>query len=233
MSLKINEDTYIYPPRPEGAVPRGDHSIFEDLGWVAQFKYNDTRCLIKFCSDGRIQLWNRHAEMMRTYHTPITLQEQLEQIRDKLGPGYHLLDGGLLDQKHASIKNTIVIWDIIVKNGEHLTGTTYQERYDQLQDFTTGLAWIYDDDHRETCYAIGQQITKDIFLPTNWEPKNWERCWRLIDSINEPWLTQGNGPVLEGLLFKDPEGTLSHGFREKNNSNWLARSRVETGRHRF
>lgn len=229
-----NENTYIYPPRPEGAIPRGDHSIFEDLGWIAQYKYNDTRCLIKFRTDGRIQLWNRHAEMIKAYHTPIQLQEQLEQLRDQLGPGHHLLDGGLLDKKHPSIKNTIVIWDILVQNGKHLIGTTYQDRYDKLQEFTTGLAWVYADDHRETCYTIGSKISDDIFIPTNWQPNDWERCWRTIDNINHPYLNTGSaGPVLEGLVFKDPTGTLSHGFREKNNSDWLARSRVTTGRHRF
>lgn len=233
MPLTVNENTYIYPPRPEGALPRGDHSIFADLGWIAQYKYNDTRCLIKFRTDGRIQLWNRHAEIIQGYNAPIELQEQLEQIRAQLGPGYHLLDGGLLDKKHPSIKNTIVIWDILVQNGEHLIGTTYQERYDKLTDLTTGLAWVYSDDHRETCYAIGSQITQDIFTPTCWEPKNWNKCWSLIDSINHPWLNKGNGPVLEGIMMKDPTGTLGHGFREKNNSEWQMRSRITTGRHRF
>lgn len=231
MSITAKEARYIFPPRPDGAIPRTDNEIFRDLDWVAQYKYNDTRCLIKLLESGEIQLWNRHAERMRTYHTPLDLQEQLEALRTRedLGiRGYCLFDGGLLDQKHRAIKNTIVIWDILVLDGEHLIGTTYRHRYNKVHALCSGESYKYSG-HR-----LGNKITQDIFVPDLLTPGEWNDAWKTVDEINEPYLSTGEaGPLLEGLVYKDPEAELEFGFKEKNNSSWQARSRVETGRHRF
>jgi len=226
MTITAKETGYIWPPRAEGATKRGDYAIFESRGWIAQYKYSDTRSLIKCKADGRIELWNRHAERAK-YHTPLQLQEQLEQIHNTLGPGYHLLDGGLLDQKHKAIKNTIAICDTPVKDSEHLIGTTYKHRYNIIQTLTTNEPYTFNNHH------LGQQITQDILTPINYGPNDWEQCWNIIDTINTPYLAEGCGPLIEGLVFKDPNGELEFGFSEKNNASWMCRSRVETGRHRF
>ena len=55
----------------------------------------------------------------------------------------------------------------------------------------------------------------------------------MIQKINQPFDQAGIGPLLEGLVFKDPNGRLQMGWQEKNNSDWMARSRVTTGRHAF
>jgi hypothetical protein len=38
---------------------------------------------------------------------------------------------------------------------------------------------------------------------------------------------------LEGLMLKDFGGLLERAWSERNNSGWLVRSRVSTGRHMF
>lgn len=223
--INTQEDKYIYPPRPESAIPRNGNQIFADLDWIAQFKYNDTRCLIKIKADGRIELWNRHAERIKGYHPPLHLQEQLQYLRERT-KGYCLLDGGLLDKKHKAIKNTIVIWDILVIDGQHQLGTTYQERYNIIKQLTNGKPYTWQD------HTLGQQITEDILIPDNLKAPQWPQAWETIDQINDQYQNQA-GPLIEGLVYKDPTGKLETGFREKNNSKWLCRSRVETGRHKF
>lgn len=225
--MQVTEERYIYPPRPQTAIPRGDYGLLTELGWIAQFKYNDTRCMIKYRENNSTQLWNRHAEMMRTFAANDELQEQLETIQQRLGKGYHLLDGGLLHQKHASIKNTLVIWDILVHNGQQLLGTTYQERYNIINNLQEGKPYTYQE------ITIGNKITTDIFIPQNFPPQQWDNCWKEIDKINQPFIKQGIGPAIEGLVFKDPNGILKPGFQEKNNGDWQVRSRVTTGRHQF
>jgi len=225
--MLVKEERYIFPPRAQTALPRGDYGIFSELGWIAQYKYNDTRCMIKYSNTKPTQLWNRHAEMMRTFAANDELQEQLTHIQEQLGPGYHLLDGGLLHQKHASIKNTIVIWDILVHNGQHLLGTTYQERYKIIETLQQNKPYLYGE------FTIGNQITPNVFIPQNHQHNTWDQCWQEIDKINEPFLKQNVGPVIEGLMFKDPNGILKPGFNEKNNGEWQVRSRITTGRHVF
>lgn len=227
-----NEQHYIYPPRPQDALPRGDHEIFAQLDWIAQLKFNDSRCLIKILGDGRIQLWSRHAERLK-YFPPIQLQEQLETLKrltkERLGnDGYCLFDGGLLHNKHKAIKDTLVIWDVLVLDGEHLVGTDYAHRYTMLEKLYGNEQFYYKD------YRLGNEITENIFYPDIIPPQSWENTWNTIDEINEPFLsTNTAGPLIEGLVFKDPDGLLEPGYRQNNNSGWLARSRVKTNRHIF
>lgn len=238
--MKIKTDQYIFPPRPQTAIPRDDLETFATLDWIAQLKYNDSRCLVKYLPDGTIELWNRHAERFRTYTAPDSLIEELHEVAETLGlklGKLHLLDGGLLDQKHVAIKDTIVIWDILVRDGEHLLGTTYQERYEMLRSTPYGdryQKWTFDD------FNLGIKFTTNIFMPENYDHEDWNKLWTLVDEINAPYTHGKPGdpdyeikPIIEGIVLKDPEGTLSLGFKERNNEDWMVRSRVQTGRHRF
>ena len=236
--IKAKTEQYIYPPRSQDAIPRKDTEIFSTLGWIAQYKYNDTHALIKYCPNGKIELWNRHAERFRKYTTPDWLLEQLEELGQKINhiPGnLTILDGGLLDQKHKAIKDTIVIWDMLVLNNEYLIGTEYANRLSTIhQNATDNQTWNYKDT------PFGYKISNDILTPMNINPQDWETAWETIDTINKPF-TIGQPtdpdyqchPVLEGLVFKDPQGQLEPGFSAKNNDSWMIRSRVKTGRHNF
>jgi hypothetical protein len=240
--LTVTPDQYIFPPRSQDAIPRADTEVFKALDWIAQLKYNDSHALIKYCADGEIQLWNRHAERFRTYYPPAELIEELRMIGDRLGvePGaVTILDGGLLDQKHQAIKDTIVLWDILVHNNQHLLGTTLDSRYVQLFAAATTDPWIYEHP-KHAPQEFGLKFTPNVFIPRNWEPCMWDHMWELVATVNAPF-THGTPkdtnyeikPVLEGLVFKDPLGVLEMGFKEKNNDSWMMRSRVPTGRHAF
>ena len=234
--MKVKPDQYIYPPRPDKAIPRDQTAILGDMGWLAQLKFNDTRCLIKLLPNGTSELWNRHGEKIRAYTCPDWLQSQIEEVRNQLGlakDSYHLLDGGLLDQKHRAIKDTIVIWDILVRDGEHLLGTTYLDRYQSIAK-TAETPWHYTNEHHSNKFGLtwDKETTPNILLPELWPPQTWNDLWDMIHETNKPF--EGIcGPLLEGLVFKNPKGTLGMGFTEKNNKDWIMRSRVTTGRHTF
>lgn len=264
--LAVKETQYIFPPRSQDAIPLEDACLFADLGWEAQLKYNDSRCLVKFKSGGIPELWNRHAERFRTYTAPDWLLGQLEAVHEKLGLSkneWSLLDGGLLDSKHVAIKDTIVIWDILVRDGQHLLGTTYKDRYEWVHERLTGghvhqTTWWYTNPQRPNAHdplPFGAKVLDNIILPVNYKGNRspsadndgnpsgdaWRAIWeQIVNVANAPYTIGKPGdrnydikPVLEGLVFKDPNGKLEMGYKEKNNSKWMVRSRVETGRHRF
>lgn len=243
MPVKASHTSYIFPPRPTDAIPKEDTDTWGRLGWVAQYKFNDARCLIKYTPDGAIELWGRHAEKFRNYHTPDFLRDELATLRDRLGlqtNEYSLLDGGLLDFKHESIRDTIVIWDILVQNGQHLLGTEYITRYKTLIDAQCEWAgnpphlWMYHPPHgKHPDINFGRACSEHIFIPENWAYKDWPTLWDTVDMVNTPYFAVGKGPVLEGMVIKDPKGTLQRGWQEKNNGDWMTRSRVTTGRHKF
>lgn len=238
--LPARAANYIFPPRAQDAIPLSEATIFANLGWIAQYKYNDSRTLIKYQPDQPPELWNRHGEKFRNYHAPQHLIDQLEQVHHKLGlskTSWSLLDGGTLNDKHSAIKNTIVIWDILVLDGTHLLGSTYQSRYDFLEGNLTQSpqpaeepTWTFNG------YDLGLKITDDILMPRNYNGGQggelWTAIWKeVIEEVNKPYAK--TSPLLEGLMFKDPAGKLERGMKEKNNSAWQCRSRVQTGRHLF
>lgn len=251
--LPVSPTNYIFPPRAQDTIPISETGIFAQLGWIAQLKYNDSRTLIKYQPGEPPELWNRHGEKFRTYKTPDTLTQQLEHIHQKLGlskTSWSLLDGGVLDQKHNAIKNTIVIWDILVMDGLHLLGSTYQDRYNFLQGkLDTGTPWMFKD------FDFGRKITDNTLMPRNYtgniagtatndgNPQGdaWHVLWKeVINTANQPYTTGKPGdknydckPILEGLVFKNGDGKLTRGMKEKNNSEWMVKSRVQTGRHLF
>lgn len=224
----IATDKYIYPPRPKTSLPYGETGFFKQMGWVAQYKYNGSRCIIKHLPNGKIELWNRHAERFRTYNAPTWLQDQIKNSLYKLGlnpNGYHVLDAELLDQKHAAIKDTIAIWDVLVRDGEYLLGTTYNERHTSLHNMIScEERWVYQS------YDFGIKLDENVFFVTNLEASQWDGAWETVLEVNKPF---GDRPLLEGLVIKDPNGVLERGWKEANNGEWLVRCRVKTGRHNF
>jgi hypothetical protein len=242
-SMKVQDTQYIFPPRAQDAIPLSDAGLFAELGWIAQLKYNDSRCLIKYLPNGSIELWNRHAERFRDYEPPTWLLDQLDTVAQRLNlsrTSWTLLDGGLIHAKHAAIKHTIVIWDILVLDGQHLLGSTYGDRYNHLtSQLATASPFLYSG---KGCadLNIGIKIADNILMPSN-HPDNWPGIWEnVIERANAFWTIGKPGdknydikPLIEGLVFKDLDGKLEMGYKEKNNSKWMCRSRVETGRHRF
>lgn len=261
-AVVVSEDHYIFPPRTKDSTPRSELAIYASLGWQAQLKYNDSHALIKYKSDGSVELWNRHAERFRTYTAPDWLLEQLNSLRPRLRlqPGtWTLLDGGVLDHKHVAIRDTIVIWDVLVYNGQHLVGTTYQHRYNLLFDHLIGnggngaaqaTPWFYVTP-KGVSHDFGTKIHDNLLMPRNYDgildpakpvPGDaWDALWTgFIDVVNTPWTIGKPGdrnydckPLIEGLVVKNMQGKLKMGFKEANNQDWLIKSRVQTGRHRF
>jgi len=81
-------------------------------------------------------------------------------------------------------------------------------------------------------HRLGTSYTPNIFHPEYHPATIWPDLWEMIDTINKEYKNIC-GPLLDGLVFKNPQGILGMGITEKNNSNWLMRSRVTTGRHTF
>lgn len=235
-------ENYIFPPRTTNVVQRESTTMFAELGWIAQYKYNDSRTLIRYLPNGNYDLWNRHGSRL-AYKPTDKLDNEIRQLRHTLGlaqDNWSLIDGGTLDAKHRAIKNTIVIWDILVQDGQHLYKSTYQARYTYLLNAATTNGekpWLYQSPKHEPV-EFGLKYSDSIFIPRNFKPGTtqnpWAEQWETIEKVNKQYQVGDKvSPVLEGLVFKNLNGTLKLGHKEKNNEDWLAKSRVQTGRHHF
>lgn len=265
-SLSVKETQYVFPPRPQSAIPLMDACLFADLGWEAQLKFNGARCLVKFTSSGGVELWNRHGERFRTYTAPDWLLDQLQQVHRRLGLNPHswsLLDGELIDFKHCAIRDTVALWDILVRDGQHLLGTTYGDRYKWVRERLTGGAvhettWWYTNPQRPNAHEplpFGAKVLDNVILPVNYKGNRslsadndgnpsgdaWKMIWeQIVNVANAPYTIGKPGdknydikPVLEGLVIKRLDSKLKMGHKQANNSDWMVKSRVTTGRHKF
>jgi hypothetical protein len=226
---------YIYPPRPlHDAVPRNSINMYQKMDWWAQIKYNDKRTVISLF-DGMFEMSNRHRDKHKTYNVPGFLHDEILEAAQILGlesDHWHYLDGGLLHGKHKIMRDTIVIWDILVRNDEWLVGSTYKDRYKSLISGLDNTPFIVDV-NGQAC-DFGVKITDHIFIPKIW--RDYDAIWKFVDETNEAacWKENDGGePLLEGVMLKAPNGKLKISTKENNNTDWSVRSRVKTGRHLF
>lgn len=236
--MKLNK-RYIYPPRPaHDPVPFEKIGMFSTYGWKAQTKFNDKRTEISV-SDGAVEIFNRHKSTHKTFTLQPALRDELLHVfRDVLGldvSNWSYVDGGLLDGKNKHIAGLIVIWDILVREGDWLVGSTYGERYKWLLDKAVaagGKPFIVTINEQQ--FDFGVRLSEHVFMPRFTEDFN--SVWEFTQLVNKAagWSTEGGGePCLEGIIAKDPNGILRpDNGKESNNTAWSARSRVRTGRHR-
>lgn len=212
--MKYDKFTYLYPPRPTTAVEYlGDtYQGLKSRNWITQFKLNGSRNMIYISPDGDIEFWNRHGERPRNYTPPDWL---LDELREHVSWGagkWTVIDGELLHLKHASVKNTLYLFDILVLNSELLLYQDYAIRYEKLINILSPLG--YDD--------IASRVSEHIWVANNILPADWDNYWSLTQN-----------PIIEGFVFKNPKGVLKPMFTAKNNSDWMVRCRKSTKSYAF
>ena len=90
---------------------------------VAEKKYNGTRLVLKRFAD-HYEFWNRSGEVLK-YNPPKELIDQLNKVAWE---GTCIADGELLHFKTKHIKNTIVLFDLLLWNDESVTEKPFIER---------------------------------------------------------------------------------------------------------
>ena len=231
--MKI-EKQYIYPPRPaKAAIPFEASEVYSRYGWKAQLKFSDKRCVICIDKSG-VELFTRH-DSIHSYTPPPHFIEEIRYIAESvlgLEKDWSLLDGGLLDGKNKLFSDTLVIWDILVREGEWLLGSTYGERYEWLLSRSGTESFVLEVGGKAVDFGI--RLSKNIFIPR--QSAEFTELWEQVQRANQlaGWSGPGDGePLLEGIVYKDNSGTLEPGLREENNTSWCSRTRVRTGRHVF
>lgn len=148
------------------------NQLDKDPNVVAELKYNGNHLILKrFVPDtidglmGGFDFWNRHGQVMK--YTPSA--ELLKNLKSLNWKGYCVMDGELLHTKDKSTKHQVVLYDVIIWNGEEVIRKSFRERraildelfrgfaYEKLfatQQWNTGFRAIYDEAIR-TSYIEG------------------------------------------------------------------------------
>ncbi len=204
---------YIYPPRAENKIAPESLPTFEEMGkFLAEPKLNGSSMQIYFSDGGKeIKTMNRHKK-------PIECKIDKEELRKLYrGKGEMILCGEYLNKnqkdengKPWNIK--YVIWDIIMYDGNHLIGSTFEERL----------------------FLLAKLYPSDIYV--HWTRQISENCYRIVsrdfgfkDFYDEITKFQ----IFEGLVLKRKDGKLENGFSENNNIKTQVKCRKGTKNYIF
>lgn len=119
-------DKVFYPPKPI-LISIGQplfSKLDRDPNVVAEMKYNDSRLVLKRSPQGEFEFWNRYGARFN-YSPSENLLANLKRLNWK---GHCVLDGGLLHTKVKSVKHHVVLWDVIVWDGEEVIKKPFSER---------------------------------------------------------------------------------------------------------
>ena len=210
---KYTKFKFIYPPRPDQTIPFDSIDNYDNDMYIGQPKL-DGDCAELYINVDEIRHFNRHKkEGIKLFK--IKNSEMMELHR---GEGWMVLVGEYMNKNKKDVDNEpwnhkFVIWDIIVYNGEHLVGTTYEERV-KLLDSLYGVI-----DHNDYLYKISENIFR---VKTFYN--NFSKLWKQITKID----------MLEGFVFKRKNGKLTDGTRNAKNGHLNSiKSRKKTKNYKF
>jgi hypothetical protein len=205
----------LYPPRPGGAI-RPD-TIGRYRGFWAQYKYNDIRNLAYVFPDGDVKFFTRHREPHRLYQLTDAMRKAIRSLGLPLG-AFHVLDGGLLYGKGASVRDRLIVWDALVLDGRYLIGTTFAERYRELAARLGNPV----EPERETGWELALRVNSHVWLAPVF-----------TESLAERYASRIHLTEIEGLVLKNPGARLERALREENNGTWQIRVRKPHANYEF
>jgi ATP-dependent DNA ligase len=193
---KYTKFQYIFPPRAEQTTSSNTIINYDNGDYLAQPKF-DGDCAELYINTNEVRNFNRHRkEGIKLFK--ISNDEILELHS---GNGWMVLVGEYMNKNKKGVDNSswnhkFVIWDIIVYNGEHLIGKTYQERVELLDTLFGKI------EYNDYLYKISENIFR---VKTFYE--DFTNIWNEIVKID----------MLEGFVLKRKSGKLTDGRVSKNN----------------
>lgn len=188
---------YIYPPRPLNAISPDDLDFWDNNTMICQAKLNGSNASI-YTNGQKIIVMNRHGQ--RLTNVKITDSEILSLYRGN--GGWMILNCEYMnknknDESGKAFNHKLVIFDILVYDGEHLVGSTFSNRVELLDKIygrqESDKDYLYSIDtnvYRVKSYSNGFKKIFDEFIKTD---------------------------MIEGLVMKRANAKLEAGLTESNN----------------
>lgn len=188
----------ILPPRPERAIPSSGLTMYERMGWIAQYKKNGTYSMAYVSPEKKVTFLSRHLEPHKAWKPTDEARATYEALP---GKGWYVVCTELLHSKVPGIRDVQYVHDVLVADGEWLLGETYAQRYARL------LTLFLRDrvDEEDSHWVLPNGI---------WLAKNRKADFRTMFLS----LTR---PEDEGLVLKDPRAPLVPGA-----GRWSVKCRV-------
>ena len=203
--MKYTDYQYLWPPRPERKVPPTTFGFYQSRGYWAQVKKNGT-CTVIFARGKEVIFKTRHDDD----HKAWTPKPEHIKFFQSDSTEWTVYVAELIHSKTPHIKDQLYIFDMIVEDGEQLTGVTFAER--QLMLYAKFPGGVYEVDQ--------YRVHPNISLAINFK-SDYQHLWKSLKSEDE------------GLVLKDPNAKLVACLKQTSNAGWQVKSRVPTKNYSF
>jgi hypothetical protein len=147
---------FLYPPRPEKPIQPELIPVYEKMGTIAQIKRNGTCTVVDVDASGIPTFWTRHKELHKAWTAPPHIIAYFKKFPDSV------IVAELLHNKHASVKDTLYIFDVLVYKGNDLVGSTLKERLDIIKKFPKGEGIWFAKTYTKNLLKLYEGLTDDI-----------------------------------------------------------------------
>jgi hypothetical protein len=190
----------IYPPRPKNAVPASYLHQYEGKSMLGQPKLNGSQGVLYMESKSVLQFMNRHKQIMTNVKMSKSEFGSLYS-----GKGQMILCGEYLNKnkKHIDGKDfnhKYIIFDILMYDGVHLLGKTFEERQKLLDRL------------------FPNRTDFDGFIEKLDDHENVYRVKNFYNSFKELYDKLTPIDMYEGLVLKKKRARLEDGRKQDNNS---------------
>ena len=210
--MKYDAYRYLWPPRPETAIPPALVGFYEKRGWWGQVKKNGT-CTVIFSHGDEVIFKTRHNADHKAW-APRREDSTLFMGR----PGWNVYVAELLHSKGVGVQNHLYLFDILVSDGEDLSGSTLKERQTLLAAMYPSPKVEVGGGSRAGVGAI--RVTDDV---------SRARCYE--GGFQDVW--NGLAEYDEGIVFKDPAAKLAPCVTQLSNATWQVKCRRASKKYSF
>jgi hypothetical protein len=204
--MRYDAYSYLWPPRPDNAIPRGTLGFYERRGYWAQVKKNGT-CTVIFARADEVIFMTRHNDTHRSW-APLADHRAFFAGR----PQWNVYVAELLHSKTPTIRHHLYLFDVIVADGEHLVGQTFAARQELLAERfprVEGIAGV-------GVVPVGPYASRAVNYVSRLED-----VWRELRDEDE------------GLVLKSPDAPLAPCFTATANGSWQVKCRRSTKNYSF
>lgn len=209
--MRFDDWQYLWPPRPDKAIPRSLLSYYGKRNWIAQVKLNGTCNVVAISPTGKITAKSRHKDIANGDHrmwAPSAKTEATFKNLPRPNKGWYVFVAELMHSKVEGLRDTNYIHDILVADGEYLVGKTFEERQAILRDLFPDI----DESKSTVAYHI---IDGNTWLARNHVGVDFSELYTsVIPDIR-----------YEGLVMKNPAAKLAICSRQKSNTDWQVKCR--------
>lgn len=212
--MKYGSYAYLWPPRPDDAVPVQMLPMMERRGYQAQIKKNGTCNVLAVGPDKEIIAKSRHKEDHKLWRPDLN---KLSAVRALPGKGWYVFVAELMHSKvkleDGGVRDTNYIHDMLVCNGEYLVGVSQADRHKMLCD----LFKVETLEETYSHYVVDQYT---------WIAKQFTSGF--TDLYNSLTSVQD-----EGIVLKDPKARLTICSKQGSNNKGMLKCRKRHANYSF